>query len=139
MQQAAVLDGLPFDPFPLHEDCLTAPKVDVGRRQVADALVVTKVIVVGDEGIDLSLEVAGQIVVLEQDAVLWRLVPALDLALGHGVIGERRGHDPYPGRRAIWRGRPRRSSIRCRTRAGAGERLWPDRVPKPAVPGRAWR
>ena len=65
MQQAAVLDGLSFDPFPLHEDCLAAPEVDVGRRQVADALVVTKVIIVGDEGIDLGLEVAGQVVVFQ--------------------------------------------------------------------------
>ena len=87
MQQAPVLDGLSFDPFPLHEDCLAASEVDVGRRQVTDALVVAQVIVVGDEGIDLGLEVAGQVIVFEQNAVLQRLVPALDLALGHGVIG----------------------------------------------------
>ena len=54
MQQAAVLDCLSFDPFSLHEDCLAAPEVDVGRCQVADALVVTKVIVVGDEGFDFG-------------------------------------------------------------------------------------
>ena len=87
MQQAAVLDGLSFDPFSFHEDCLATPEVEVGRRQVADALVVTQVIVVGDEGVDLGLEMARLVVVLEQDAVLQRLVPALDLALGHGVIG----------------------------------------------------
>ena len=87
MQQAPVLDGLSFDPFSLHEDCLAASEVDVDRRQVAYALVVTQMIVVGDEGVDLGLEVAGQVVVFEQDAVLQRLVPALDLALGHGVIG----------------------------------------------------
>ena len=87
MQQAAVLDCLSFDLFSLHEDCLAAPEVDVGGRKVADALVVAKVIVVGDEGFDFGFEVAGQVVVLEQDAVLQSLVPALDLALGHGVIG----------------------------------------------------
>ena len=43
---------------------------------------VSAVVVVIDEGIDLSLEIAGQIVVLEQDAILQRLVPARDLALG---------------------------------------------------------
>ena len=86
MQQAAVLDCLSFDPFPLHEDCLAAPEVDVGRRQVADALVIAKVIVVGDEGVGFGFEIARQIVVLKQDAVLQRLVPALDLALGHWVI-----------------------------------------------------
>ena len=87
MQQASVCNGPSFDPFPLQEDCLAASEVDVGRRQVAQALVVTQVIVVGDEGVDLGFEVAGQVVVFEQDAVLQRLVPALDLALGHGVIG----------------------------------------------------
>ena len=48
---------------------------------------VAQVIVVGDEGADLGLEVAGQVVIFEQDSVLQRLMPALDLALGHGVIG----------------------------------------------------
>jgi hypothetical protein len=43
---------------------------------------VSAVVVVIDEGIDLNLEIAGQIVVLEQDAVLQRLMPAFDLALG---------------------------------------------------------
>ena len=43
---------------------------------------VARVVVVLDEGADLRLEVARQVVVLEQDAVLERLVPALDLALG---------------------------------------------------------
>ena len=61
MQQASVGDGLSFDPFPLHEDCLATSEVDVGRLQVADALMVTQVIVVGDEGVDLGREIAGQI------------------------------------------------------------------------------
>jgi hypothetical protein len=38
---------------------LTASEVDVGRRQIVDALVVAQVIVVGDEGFDPSLELAG--------------------------------------------------------------------------------
>jgi hypothetical protein len=45
------------------------------------------VVVVLDEALDLRLEITGQIVVLEQDAVLQRLVPALDLALGLRVAG----------------------------------------------------
>ena len=43
-------------------------------------------VVVGDEVADLGLEITGQIVILEQNAVLQRLVPALDLALGLRVI-----------------------------------------------------
>ena len=60
----------------------SAPEVDVGGRHVAEALVVAPVIVVLDERRDLAFEVSGQEVVLQQDAVLQRLVPALDLALG---------------------------------------------------------
>ena len=30
--QAALCDGLAFDPFSLQQDCLTASEVDVGRR-----------------------------------------------------------------------------------------------------------
>ena len=43
---------------------------------------VTPVIVVIDEARDLGFEIIRQVVVLEQNAVLERLVPALDLALG---------------------------------------------------------
>ena len=44
-------------------------------------------IVMIDERFDLSFEIAGQEVVLQQDAVLERLVPALDLALCLGMHG----------------------------------------------------
>src|SRR6516162_6665660 len=85
--QASVLDGLSFDPFSFQQDGLSAPEVDVGRGEVGDGLVVSQVVVVGDEGADLGLEIAGQIVVLQQDAVHERLVPTLDLALGLGMEG----------------------------------------------------
>ena len=62
------------------------PEVDVGRRQVADALVVAEMFVVGDEVADLLLKITGAIVVFEQDAVLVRLMPALDLALRLGIF-----------------------------------------------------
>ena len=79
--QAAVFDGVAFDPFSFQQDGLTASEVDISRCQVADALVVTAMVVVGDEVADLLLKIARQVVVLEQDAVLERLVPALNLAL----------------------------------------------------------
>ena len=85
MVQAPALDGLSFDPFSFQQDGVASAEVDVGWCQIADGLVVTLVVVVIDEGLDLSLQVAGQIVVLEQDAVLERLVPALDLALRLGM------------------------------------------------------
>ena len=86
MQQAAIGDCLSFDPFPFDQNGLAPPEVDVGGRQVADALVISQVIVVGDEGRDLGFEIARQVIVFEQDAVLERLMPALDLALGHRMI-----------------------------------------------------
>ena len=82
MLQSSLFDGVGFDPFALQEDALASAEVDVGRGQVASAFVVTGVIVVLDEASDLSLEIARQVIVLEQNAVLKRLVPALDLPLG---------------------------------------------------------
>jgi len=49
---------------------VAAPGVNVGGRQVVQALVVALMIVVADECGDLGFEVAGQEVVFEQDAVL---------------------------------------------------------------------
>ena len=66
---------------------MAAAEVDVGRCQIAETFVIAAVIIVGDEVVDLSFEVAWQIVMFEQDAVFERLVPALDLALGHGMVG----------------------------------------------------
>lgn len=61
---------------------MAAAEVDIGRGEIAEALVVSAVIVVLDEGVDGVLESTGQIVVLEQDAVLQSLVLPLDIALG---------------------------------------------------------
>ena len=55
--QASGFDGVAFDPFSFQQDGLTTPEVDISRRQVADALVVPEMIVVGDEVADLLLEV----------------------------------------------------------------------------------
>jgi hypothetical protein len=79
MQQAAICNCLSFDPFSFDQNGLASPEVDVGGRQVADALMIAQVIVIGDEGLDLGFEIARQVIVLEQDPVLERLMPALDL------------------------------------------------------------
>jgi hypothetical protein len=81
MQQAAVGERLSFDPLPFEQDRLPTTKVDVGWGEVVEALVSARVIVALHEGADLGLQIAGQVVVLQQDAVLERLMPALDLAL----------------------------------------------------------
>jgi hypothetical protein len=59
VKQASVLNGFAFDPFSFQQDGLPTSEVDVGRRQIVDALVVAQVIVVSDEGFDPSLEFAG--------------------------------------------------------------------------------
>ena len=83
--QAPTLDRLSFDPFALFEDGSCPSEVGVGGRHVAQALMIAPVVVVLDERLDLSLKVAGQEVVFQEDAVLHGLVPALDLALGLGM------------------------------------------------------
>ena len=45
------------------------------------------VVVMLDEGADLGLQVAGQEVIFQEDAVFKALMPALDLALGLGMHG----------------------------------------------------
>ena len=87
MLQAAVLEGVAFDPFSFHQDGLPAPEVDIGRREVFQALVIALVVVVIDEPADAGFEIARQVIVFQQDAVLQRLMPALDLALGLRMIG----------------------------------------------------
>ncbi len=80
---------------------MAAPGVNVGGRQVVQALVVALMIVVADECGDLGFEVAGQEVVFEQDAVLERLMPAFDLALGLGMIARTAGIGPIINVRGV--------------------------------------
>ena len=82
MLQATVCDCLALDPFAFEEDGLGSSEVDVSRGKIVEALVIAGMVVMRHEGGDLAFEIAGQVVVLEQDAVLERLMPALDLALG---------------------------------------------------------
>ena len=80
------MDGLSFDALSLSEDVVTSAEVDIGRCQVFEALVIALVIIVLDEAPDLHLEITRQEVVLQQDAVLERLMPSLDFALGLRVV-----------------------------------------------------
>ena len=87
MLQSSLSDGVSFDPFALKQDGLAASEVNVGRCQVLQAFVVAPMIVVIDEVIDVRFEVTRQVVVFEEDAVLERLMPPLDLALRLRVAG----------------------------------------------------
>ena len=79
--QAAIHQGLALDAFPLGQDSFAASEVDVSGREVAQALMGSGMVVVFDEVGNLRLQLAGQVGVFEQDAVLERLMPTLDLAL----------------------------------------------------------
>ena len=80
MLQATIGDCLSFDPFAFEEDGLRPSEVDVSRGKIVEALVIAGMVVMRDEGRDLAFEVAGQVIVLKQDAVLERLTRALGLA-----------------------------------------------------------
>ena len=65
MKQAALYDGFAFDPFPFQHDDVAAAEVDVGRGEVAQALVSPSVVVVLDKGGNPRLQFAGQVGVFE--------------------------------------------------------------------------
>ena len=87
MLQAARFDRGTFDLLALGEDLLSATKIGISGRHVLEALVLAGAVVMGHEGGDLSLQLARQIIVVEQDPVLECLMPALDFALGLRMIG----------------------------------------------------
>ena len=59
MLQATVCNGVALDAVTFGEDRLSSSKIDVSGRQVVDTLMIADVIVILDEGIDLSFEIAG--------------------------------------------------------------------------------
>ena len=63
VRQATVCDCLAFDPFPFDENGLAPPEVGVGGRQVVDGLVISPIVVIGDEGLNLGFEIAWQVLI----------------------------------------------------------------------------
>lgn len=76
--QAPIFDGLLLDPISLFDDGRGPAELDIRGRHVVQALMVALMIVVLDHG----LEVAGQEVILQHDAIIQGLVPAFDLVPG---------------------------------------------------------
>jgi hypothetical protein len=60
--------------------------VDVGRREVVQALVVPAAVIIVDELTDALFELARQIIVFQQDPVFHCAVISLDFALYHRVV-----------------------------------------------------
>ena len=80
MIQAPRFECRSFDPFPLLWNAFLAPEVNVGKCDVAQVLVEELVIAMIYKGFDSGLEIAGQEVVLQQDAILQNLPPLCNFA-----------------------------------------------------------
>ena len=65
-----MVDGGEFDPVSSVEDTLSATEVDIGRSEIVEALVVSVLVVVADEGRYGPSGVTREIVVFEQEAAL---------------------------------------------------------------------
>ena len=52
-------NGFAFEAISFHQDDLPMPEGYVSRGEVADALMVAEILVVGDEVADLLLEISG--------------------------------------------------------------------------------
>ncbi len=89
--QASRFEFLSFDPFALFQNGFVASEVDVGGRDVFEALVVALMVVVIDEGFDLGFKITGQEVVFQQDAVLQGLMPSLHAPAVHCAAMSRKG------------------------------------------------
>jgi len=58
--QAPLEHGFSFDLLSLFQDLLIAAEVDIGGRQVSEALVVALIVVMVDEGGDLPFQGGGE-------------------------------------------------------------------------------
>jgi hypothetical protein len=99
--QASRSDRQVFDLSPSVDDGPVPAEVDVGGGEVAEAFVVAAMVVTFDEGANAGFELARQVVVLEQDAVLQGLVPTLDLALASRLSGLGQGQGGPQGKSSL--------------------------------------
>ena len=87
---------------------MTTSKVDFGRSEIVDALMIAAMVVVGHEALDLVFQITRQIVVLQEDAVLQGLMPTVQSCLESSGGTEHRGREPGHDVSSISRDRPRR-------------------------------
>ena len=86
MLQETILECEFLDPLPVFKNGLIAPEADIRRGEIVRALVQLSKVMIVNEGVDWLLQFARLIVIVRQDSVLHRLMPALDLPLGLGMM-----------------------------------------------------
>ena len=86
MVQAAVFECNFLDVFSPFNDCGVTPEVGVSWCDVADALVVSMIVVMIHEVADLQFKIARQVIVFEENLVLEGLMPPLDFTLCLRVV-----------------------------------------------------
>jgi hypothetical protein len=87
IEPASICQCVLFDLFSLGQHLLGYSGIDSCGGQVVDGFMVTLVVVIRHKFSNRLFQFAGRIVVLQFDHILHGAMPALDLALGHGVIG----------------------------------------------------
>ena len=66
---------------------LLSPEIDISRCEIVEHFVVALVAIVLNKSGNSLLQLSGEIMVFQADHVLERAMPALNLALGYGMVG----------------------------------------------------
>ena len=85
--QAPLFHRFSLDPFTFFQNGLSASEVNVCECEVVDALVVSVMIVMINKRVDLRFHIFREEVIVQQDPVFERLMPALDLTLSLWMMG----------------------------------------------------
>jgi hypothetical protein len=68
MLQSPLFECFSFDPFSFQQNGLPASEVDVGGREVFQTPMISLMVVVANEAVDLRFQIARKVVVIHVDA-----------------------------------------------------------------------
>ncbi len=97
---------------------MTAPEPDIFRCQIVQTFMVSPCVVVGDELLDPSCQLFGEVIIIKQNGIFHCPVLTLNLTLGHRMIGLATGMGH------IMLGEPIAKFLRDVTRAIVAEEFW---------------
>ena len=87
MLQAPMFECLSLDPFSSFDDGRSPAEVGIGRCHIVEALVVSAVVVMLDEGLDLLVEITAQVFHLVRGRSAGRVTGEATLASLHELFG----------------------------------------------------